>query len=215
MESVKSIAYGTSAGPMATAAPVEPRSSVALNWGAAVGVQGVVVGQDAVLGDAGPVDQQVVEPEPAAAARPGAEVETGLAVAVERHGPIVVGVDVGALVDAVLAVVVEGRVLDVVGLAVVLPDEDPIHQVVVGDVAGEAPHAVRVVPDLLGPVEAGRVGGALHPDGHRMLGPVPLALHHLEPVEAELAAAVLGFAHERGHRPAVGDVVRRWAWSHQ
>ena len=49
-----------------------------------------------------------------------------------------------------------------------------IHQVVVGDVAGEAPHAVRVVPDLLGPVEAGRVGGALHPDGHRMLGPVPL-----------------------------------------
>src|SRR4029450_13580027 len=186
------------AGRAAQLGPAEP-GRVALRG------QGVVVGQDAVLGDAGAVEEHVVEAEPAVAAGAGAQVEAGLAVAVQGDALEVVGVEVGAVVDAVLAVVVEERVVDVVLAGGVLPVEGAVDGVVVRDVALEGPFGVRVA--LLGPVEPGRGGAALHAHGDRVAGGVAVALHHPEAAQAELVGGVAGRLDQGRDREVVEHVV--------
>src|SRR2546422_3349007 len=92
------------------------------------------------------------------------------AVAVERHVLIEVIVLVGSLFDSGLPVVVGDEIQDLMIEAVVLPRKDPVHGIVVSDVAGvESPGPLMA---HLGPDEPAGGHGALDADCNIVLGEV-------------------------------------------
>src|SRR4029453_15184365 len=106
---------------------------------------------------------------------------------------------VGAVGDAGDGVVVADEVPDGVHQGGVLPGEDPVLVVVVGDAALEDPHPLGA----LRPEEAGRVGGALHPDGDAAARDVAAAPAEGDP--GEPVAAFRRVVPDQGGDAAVVD----------